>query len=190
MKQVLIWMAAFLVCQPAGYAEETAEPEKSVYDFKMKTIDGKELKLSEYKGKVLLIVNVASKCGYTPQYKELVELYKKYHKQGFEILGFPANNFGQQEPGTDQEIKVFCTENYDVNFPMFSKISVKGEDQHPLFAYLTKQPNPDFTDEIKWNFEKILIGKDGKVLHRFRSKATPMGEEITKAIEEALKQES
>jgi len=166
-----------------GYA---AEKEWSLYDFSMKTIDGKELKLKDYKGKVLLIVNTASKCGFTPQYKDLQEIYRKYNEKGLVILGFPANDFGQQEPGTNPEIKEFCSLNYQVDFPLFEKVSVKGESQHPLFKFLTEQKNPDFTGEIKWNFEKILVGKDGQVLHRFRSKVKPNDRELVEAIELAL----
>lgn len=158
----------------------------SVYEFKPTNINGKETSLSEFKGKVLLIVNTASECGFTPQYEGLQALYEKYSDQGFAVLGFPANNFGGQEPGTDEEIKKFCKANYGVSFPMFSKVSVKGEDQHPLFKYLTSADNPDFTGEIKWNFEKFLIGKNGKLLHRFRSKVKPQSDEISRAIQEAL----
>lgn len=158
----------------------------SVYDFKPTNINGEETSLSQYKGNVLLIVNTASECGYTPQYEGLQALYENYSKDGFNVLGFPANNFGGQEPGTDEEIKQFCKVNYDVSFPMFSKISVKGEDQHPLFEYLTSADNPDFTGEIKWNFEKFLISKDGTLLHRFRSDAKPQSNEIKRAIEKAL----
>lgn len=158
----------------------------SIYEFKPTNINGKETSLSEFKGDVLLIVNTASECGFTPQYEGLQAVYDKYKDQGFKVLGFPANNFGGQEPGTDEEIKQFCSVNYGVKFPMFSKISVKGEDQHPLFQFLTSAENPDFTGDIKWNFEKFLIGKDGTLLHRFRSKIEPQSKEMTKAIEEAL----
>ncbi|HEX6983032.1 MAG TPA: glutathione peroxidase [Balneolaceae bacterium] len=158
----------------------------SVYDFKPANIDGKETSLSKYKGKVLLIVNTASECGYTPQYEGLQDLYEKYKDRGLVVLGFPANNFGGQAPGTDEEIKKFCKVNYGVTFPMFSKVSVKGEKQHPLFVYLTSAPNPDFTGEIKWNFEKFLIGRDGSLIHRFRSAIEPESKAITRAIEKAL----
>jgi len=158
----------------------------SVYQFNPKNIDGKEVSLGNYEGKVLLIVNTASECGYTPQYEGLQALYEEYSDQGVEIMGFPANNFGGQEPGTDEQIKQFCKVNYEVTFPMFSKVSVKGEDQHPLFQYLTSAENPDFTGEIKWNFEKFLIDKHGNLIHRFRSATTPQSDEITRAIEKAL----
>jgi glutathione peroxidase len=158
----------------------------SVYEFKPTNIDGKETSLSEYKGKVLLMVNTASECGYTPQYEGLQAIYEQYKDDGLVVMGFPANNFGGQEPGTDEQIKKFCKVNYDVSFPMFSKISVKGDDQHPLFTYLTSAENPDFTGEIKWNFEKFLIDKQGKLVHRFRSDVTPQSDEITRAIEKEL----
>ncbi|MGD8428559.1 MAG: glutathione peroxidase [Balneolaceae bacterium] len=158
----------------------------TVYKFKPTNIDGKETSLSTFKGKVLLIVNTASECGFTPQYDGLQTLYKTYKDQGLAVLGFPANNFGGQEPGTDEEIKQFCKVNYEVTFPMFSKVSVKGGNQHPLFTYLTTVENEDFTGEIKWNFEKFLIGKNGKLIRRFRSTKKPQSKEITRAIEKAL----
>lgn len=173
---------------PMVMADES-EKEKSLYDFKMKDIDGKEVNMKDFKGNVLLIVNTASKCGYTPQYKDMVEVYKQYKKEGLVVLGFPANEFGQQEPGADKEIKEFCTLNYKVDFPMFSKVVVKGEKQNPLFRYLTTQKNPDFTGDIKWNFEKFLIARDGRLLHRFRSKVKPTDKILKEAIEEALKEE-
>ena len=158
----------------------------SVYEFKPTNINGKETSLSTYEDKVLLIVNTASECGYTPQYEGLQALYDKYKDNGLVVLGFPANNFGGQEPGTDKEIKQFCEVNYGVNFPMFSKVSVKGNEQHPLFEYLTSAENPDFTGAIKWNFEKFLIGTDGKLKHRFRSDVTPQSDKLKKAIEKEL----
>ncbi|SHF27278.1 glutathione peroxidase [Fodinibius roseus] len=162
------------------------KPVDSVHNFSLTTIDGKEASLDKYNGKVLLIVNTASECGFTPQYEGLQALYEKYKDEGLVVLGFPANNFGGQEPGTDEEIKQFCKVNYDVSFPMFSKISVKGEDQHPLFNYLTSASNPDFTGEIKWNFEKFLVDKEGTLVRRFRSDTTPKSNQILKAIETAL----
>ncbi len=175
-------LTIFLVMSLAS-ANITAD---TVYEFKPTNINGKETSLSTYKGKVLLIVNTASECGYTPQYEGLQALYEEYKDEGLVVLGFPANNFGGQEPGTDKEIKQFCKVNYDVDFPMFSKVSVKGEDQHPLFQHLTTAENPDFTGAIKWNFEKFLIGTDGKLKHRFRSATTPQSEEVTRAIEKEL----
>jgi len=161
--------------------------ESSVLDFTMTNIDGKDVKLGKFKGKVLLVVNTASKCGYTPQYEGLESVYKKYNAQGLEILGFPANNFGGQEPGSNEEIKEFCTTKFKVTFPMFAKISVKGEDQHPLFKFLTNpQTNPDFAGDIKWNFNKFLIDRQGKVVARFGSKDAPDSEAVTTAIEKQL----
>ncbi|WP_395078455.1 glutathione peroxidase [Gracilimonas sp.] len=160
--------------------------DNSFYDFNMKDIDGNEIPLAEYKGKVVMVVNVASKCGYTPQYEGLQSIYEQYNDDDFVILGFPANNFKGQEPGTNEEIKEFCTLEYGVEFPMFSKVSVKGEDQSELFTYLTSQPNPDFEGEIKWNFEKFLIDKEGNLVRRFRSNVEPESDEIVKSIEELI----
>lgn len=162
---------------------------KSIYDYKVKTIDHKEISLSEYKGKVLLIVNVASQCGLTPQYKDLQALYEKYHAKGFEILGFPANNFGQQEPGTEEEIKAFCSKNYNVTFPMFEKVSVKGNDMCELYQFLTKKElNGTMNAEVSWNFEKFLIDKNGKLVANYEPTTKPMSEKITQKIEELLAQ--
>ncbi len=160
----------------------------SVYEFKMKNIDGSEVKLEAYKGKVVMIVNTASKCGLTPQYEGLQAIYDKYKGKDFVVLGFPANNFMGQEPGTESEIKEFCTLKYKVSFPMFSKISVKGADQHPLYTYLTNEKsNPGFAGDIGWNFEKFLIGKDGKTLARFSPSTKPDDASVIEAIEKALK---
>jgi glutathione peroxidase len=159
----------------------------NVLEFTLNSIDGKPAPLSQYGGKVVLLVNVASKCGYTPQYAGLEKVYEKYKDQGFVILGFPANNFGGQEPGTNEEIKTFCSSKYNVTFPMYSKISVKGADMHPLYQFLTdKQANPRTGGDIQWNFTKFLIGKDGKVIARFESAVTPESPEVTSAIEKAL----
>lgn len=161
---------------------------KSIYEFKLNSIDGKEVKLESYKGKVILIVNTASKCGFTKQYDGLQELYKLYEKDGFVILGFPANNFMHQEPGNNQEIQNFCRINYGVTFPMFGKISVAGKDIHPLYKYLTdKKTNPKFGGKISWNFNKFLISKDGRIINRFGSTTTPLDKNVIAAIEEALK---
>lgn len=154
----------------------------NVHEFTLKTIDGQPAPLSQYKGKVMLLVNVASKCGYTPQYTGLESLYQKYKDRGLVIVGVPANNFGGQEPGTDAEIKTFCTRTYNVTFPMLSKVSVKGEDKTPLYQYLTSENG----GEVKWNFTKFLVGKDGKVIGRFESKVTPESPEMTQAVEKAL----
>jgi glutathione peroxidase len=155
----------------------------SVHEFTLPSIDGAAAPLSAYKGKVVLIVNVASKCGYTPQYAGLEKLYETYKDRGFVILGFPANNFGAQEPGTNEEIKTFCSRNYNVTFPMYSKISVKGDDKTPLYQYLTGAAG----GEIQWNFTKFLVGADGKVIQRFEPKVTPDSAELTGAVEKALK---
>ena len=157
-------------------------------DFTLNSIDGQPAPLSQYKGKVVMIVNVASKCGYTPQYAGLEALYEKYKSKGFVILGFPANNFGAQEPGTNEEIKTFCSRTYNVSFPMYAKISVKGDDKHPLYQFLTdKEANPATGGDIKWNFTKFLVGKDGKVIARFESAVTPESPEVSAAIEKALR---
>jgi len=157
-------------------------------DFTMKDIDGKDVDLAKtYKGKVVLMVNVASKCGLTPQYEELEKLYEGYKARGLVILGFPANEFGAQEPGTEKEIKEFCTSKYKVTFPMFSKIVVKGEGIHPLYKFLTeKETDPAYAGVIQWNFTKFLVGRDGKLAARFEPKTTPSSKEVVAAIEAAL----
>lgn len=156
-------------------------PAKSVYDFSFKTIDGKEVKLSKFKGKKILIVNTASKCGYTPQYEDLEKLHKQYGNKVV-LIGFPAGNFGGQELATNSEIKEFCTGKYNVDFLLAEKSSVKGNDITPLFKYLTSAENPDFTGDINWNFEKFLINEKGQLVHRFRSKVKPLDESITKNL--------
>lgn len=159
----------------------------SVLDFKVKDIDGAEVALSKYQGKVLLIVNTASQCGLTPQYKGLEEVYKKYKDQGLEVLAFPANEFGQQEPGTDEQIKEFCTSKYNVTFPVFSKIVVKGKGIHPLYSFLTGDAtDPKFPGPIGWNFAKFLVNRKGEVIARFDPKTTPESEDVVKALEKAL----
>jgi glutathione peroxidase len=158
-----------------------------VYSFTLNSIEGNPAPLADYKGKVVLIVNVASQCGYTPQYTALESIYEKYKDQGFVILGFPANNFGAQEPGTNEEIKTFCTRKYSVKFPMYSKISVKGDDQAPLYSYLTKQTGTGLSGDIKWNFTKFLVDKNGNVVQRFEPAVTPDSKEMTQAIEKQLK---
>src|SRR5271154_6312149 len=160
----------------------------SVLDFTLNSIDGKAAPLSEYHGKVVLIVNVASRCGYTPQYTGLEKIYEKYKDRGFVILGFPANNFGGQEPGTNEEIKTFCSSKYQVTFPMYSKVSVKGADATPLYQFLTdKKSNPATGGEIEWNFTKFLVDRNGKVIARFEPAITPESADVTGAIEKALK---
>lgn len=199
MKMIILGLiaAATIGCQGQVVAMQTPTQNptsdstttvKSFYDFKMKNIDGKEISLGDYKGKVLLVVNVASFCGNTPQYKALEKLYKDNKDKGFEILGFPANEFGQQEPGSDTEIKQFCTSKYDVTFPMFSKIVVKGDGIHPLYQWLIA--NADRHEDIEWNFAKFLIGKDGKVVKRYSPKTQPDSADVTGAIAEALAQQT
>jgi len=153
----------------------------TIYDFKVKSIEGKDFKLSKYKGKKVLIVNTASKCGYTKQYADLQKLADQY-KGKLVVIGFPANNFNGQEPGTNADIKEFCTKNFGVTFPLTEKVSVKGLDIAPIFQYLTTQENPDFTGDIKWNFEKFLIDENGKLIHRYRSATTPLSTEITSQL--------
>jgi len=180
-----ILIAAFTMT--AFISSVSADDAKSVHEFSVKDIDGKDIDLSKYKGKALLIVNVASKCGKTPQYANLVALQKSFKKKGLLVLGFPANNYGKQEPGTNDEIKEFCSSKYQVDFPMFAKVSVKGDDKAPLFQYLTTADNPDAKGDIKWNFEKFLIGKDGKLIRRFNSGVVPDSDEVVAAVEKAVK---
>jgi glutathione peroxidase len=160
----------------------------NIYDFTLPSIDGKPMPLVEFKGKVVLVVNVASRCGYTPQYSALESLYEKYKDQGFVIVGFPANNFGAQEPGTNEEIKTFCSRKYNVTFPMYGKVSVKGDDQTPLYQYLTKQTGPSIAGDIKWNFTKFLVDRNGNVVERFESAITPDAKEVVSAVEKQLSQ--
>lgn len=161
--------------------------QTSLYDFTMKDIDGNNVKLSDYKGKTVLIVNVASFCGYTKQYAPLEQLYTQYKDKGLVILGFPANDFGAQEPGTDTEIKEFCSTKYNVTFPMFSKVTVKGVDKHPLFAWLTSGGgDAAMAGEIDWNFEKFLVGPDGRLVARYETRTEPMSETITSDIKRSL----
>ncbi len=178
MKTIALLTALFLLQTVVARAG-------SIYDIKVKDIDGKDVSLSDYKGKVLLIVNVASKCGFTPQYKGLEATYEKYKDKGFVVLGFPCNQFGGQEPGSNEEIKTFCSQKYNVSFPLFDKIEVNGEKRHPLYSALTGKESP-FPGSIGWNFTKFLIGKDGKIVKRFESKVTPDSPEVTQAIEAAL----
>ena len=153
----------------------------SIHTFEFKTIDGKTMSFSSFKGKKILIVNTASKCGYTPQYEDLEKLHKQYGSKLI-IVGFPANNFGGQEPGTNSDINIFCKKNYGVTFIMASKVSVKGNDMDPLFKWLTSQENPDFTGDIRWNFEKFLLDENGKLVHRYRSGTNPLDKDLINAI--------
>jgi glutathione peroxidase len=162
---------------------------KSIYDFTMKSIDDQPVSLGSYKGKVVLLVNVASKCGFTPQYAGLEALYEKYKDRGFVIVGVPANNFAQQEPGTNAEIKTFCSRKYNVTFPMMSKVSVLGDDKTPLYVYLTSpSDDPKFGGDIKWNFTKFLFDRNGKPVARFEPNVTPDSPEVAAAVEAALGQ--
>jgi glutathione peroxidase len=159
----------------------------SPLNFVVKDIDGKEQNLSQYKGKVVMIVNVASRCGFTPQYEQLEAVYKKYADRGFVILGFPANNFKGQEPGSDEQIKQFCTSKYNVTFPIMSKVSVVGDDKTPVYKFLTeRQTAGDFAGEIGWNFNKFLIDRNGNVIARYNSRTKPDDAKVTGEIEKAL----
>lgn len=177
---LLVVAVAFAV---ASGEEKGSTKVSGPLDFKVKGIDGKDVDLAAYKGKVVLFVNVASKCGYTSQYKGLEAIYQKYNKDGLVIVGVPANEFGAQEPGTDDEIKTFCETNYKVTFPMLSKIAVKGDAIAPLYKHLTsKDTNPKFAGDIGWNFEKFLINRKGEVVARYKSGVKPESDEMTKAI--------
>jgi len=158
-------------------------------NFKMTSLDGKEVDLAQFKGKVVLFVNVASECGYTPQYKTLQALYEKYGKDGLVIVGVPSNDFGAQEPGSNAEIAAFCKKEYGVTFPMLAKVVVQGNGQAPLYKFLTeKQTNPKFAGPVRWNFEKFLIGRDGTVLNRFAADVDPASPEFEKSLRDALQQ--
>jgi glutathione peroxidase len=185
-RTIIVWIVSFGFFYFNGLS--FAGTPSSIYDFEMTDINGKKVSLAQFKEKVVLIVNVASKCGLTPQYKGLQEVYSKYKDKGFVILGFPANNFREQEPGTNADIKEFCTINYGVEFPMFSKISVLGEDIHPLYRFLTgKQTNPEFPGDIRWNFDKFLVNKNGKIINRFHPKIKPQDPKLIEAIETLFK---
>lgn len=177
----LLTLLALVAALPA-----LAQSVKSLHDIPLKTIDGKDTSLKAYEGKVVLLVNVASKCGYTPQYKGLEALYQKYKDKGVVVVGVPSNDFGGQEPGTAEEIVEFCQKNFGVSFPLMSKAKVVGTEQHPLFAALTGKESP-FPGPVKWNFGKFVIGKDGKLTARYDSKTTPESAELSDAIEKALK---
>ncbi len=171
----------------AAKKESTKDATPAALSFNMKSLDGKPVDLSKYKGKVVLMVNVASKCGTDAAVQEPTRLHEKYAKEGLAVLGFPANEFGKQEPGTDDEISEFCTKNYGVEFDMFSKVVVNGEGQCPLYKFLTsKETDPKFAGPIKWNFEKFLIDRDGQVVARFEPKIKPDAPEVLKAIEAEL----
>ena len=179
MKQILLAAAAALAATSAAFAGP-------LYDIPLKDIKGQPTSLKPYEGKVMLIVNVASKCGNTPQYKQLEELHQKYQQGRLAVLGFPCNDFGGQEPGTNEQIQEFCTSKYSVTFPLFDKVVVKGPDKHPLYEALSGPSSP-FPGDVKWNFGKFLVGKDGKILARFEPKTKPDAPEVIAAIEAALK---
>lgn len=184
MKFVISFIVSALAAS-ASIAQTTTESSMpAFYTFTMKTIDGKDKPLVQYKGDVLMVVNVASFCGYTPQYKDLEDLYESYKDKGFKILAFPANNFGSQEPGTNEEIKSFCETNYKVSFDLFSKISVKGIDQHPLYQYLTKES--EFKGEIGWNFTKFLVDRNGNIVARYSTRVVPTAKEVQQKIAELI----
>ncbi|MGA2422110.1 MAG: glutathione peroxidase, partial [Candidatus Acidiferrum sp.] len=181
---MMLKLVCFLFLFAAG---AVMAADKSVYDFTLNSIDGQPAPLAAYKGKVVLLVNVASRCGFTPQYTALEAVYEKYKDRGLVIVGIPANNFGSQEPGTNQEIKTFCSSKYNVTFPMMAKISVKGSDQAPLYQFLTdKTAHPETGGDIQWNFTKFLVGADGRIVARFEPNVTPDSPQITSAIEAAL----
>lgn len=183
---LLLVLAATLGAAPAARADDP-KPVPPVLNFKMKDIDGHEVSLDRYQGQVLLIVNVASFCGNTPQYASLQKLYDQYHQRGFTVLGFPANEFGKQEPGSDSEIKEFCTSHYRVTFPVFSKIVVKGQGQAPLYHFLTdKKTDPRYGGDIEWNFAKFLINRKGEIVARFKAGLDPQKPEVVQAIEKEI----
>jgi len=180
--KILAFAAALLLTAAGAWAEAN-----SVYGYTLSDIDGATVSFDQFRGKVLLVVNTASRCGYTYQFDGLEALYKKYQDRGFLILGFPSNDFLGQEPGTNQEIKQFCTLAYGVSFPMFAKIKVTGRDMHPLYRYLTdKGTDPRFAGPISWNFNKFLIGRDGAILGRFRTQDEPQSAAVRAAVEQAL----
>jgi glutathione peroxidase len=187
-KYLVLGAAALLIgAASATFAEGDSKKPAPALDFTMKDIDGKDVKLSKYQGKVIMVVNVASRCGNTPQYASLEKLYETYKDKGFVILGFPANEFLQQEPGTDKEIKQFCTSKYNVTFPMFSKIVVKGAGQHPFYKHLTsKETDPKFGGDIEWNFAKFIINRKGEIVGRVKAGTDPSKPEVVAEIEKQL----
>jgi glutathione peroxidase len=177
-------IAAVMLMVLAGIQNKPAGSAPPALNFTMNSLSGQAIDLSKYQGRVVLMVNVASQCGYTPQYEGLEELHKKYAAKGLAVLGFPSNDFGAQEPGTNAEIAQFCKQNYGVEFDMFSKIVVKGQGQAPLYRYLTNHPK--FRGDVAWNFEKFLIGRNGEVIGRFKSEVEPLSRQMVSAIETAL----
>lgn len=176
---------AWLAAAPA-VAEPDAAPA-SLLDLEARRLSGPVESLGRYRGEVLLVVNTASRCGFTPQYEGLQSLYERYHERGFTVLGFPSNDFREQEPGTDAEIGAFCEANYGVEFPMYSKVSVKGDDAHPVYAYLTSQPAP-IGGPVEWNFQKYLVDREGRVVKRFSPRTEPGAPEVVAAIESLLRE--
>lgn len=166
----------------------TAADGRSFYDFKAKSLGGKDVGMSQYSGKVSLVVNTASLCGYTGQYKELQEIWAKYRDRGLVVLGFPSNDFGKQEPGADKDIKEFCDLKYRVSFPMFTKDAVSGKDKQPIYKFLTEEANPTLKGEVKWNFEKFLVNKKGQIVARYPSKIKPDDTEVIQKIEALIKE--
>jgi len=185
MKLFWILSMGLIIGLPAFGQQDKTLKERNFHDFTVETIEGEQLDLSSMKGKKVLVVNTASKCGFTPQYADLQKLYEEYGKEDFTVIGFPANNFANQEPGNDEEIKRFCRKNYGVTFPMMSKISVKGEDQHPLYQWLTqKRYNGKINSKVQWNFQKYLINEQGELVNVFHPKIKPRDEKILSWIKE------
>lgn len=190
--QTLLIVTAFLLsaCSLLAKTEQPMRGIKNVYDLSAISIEGENISLSKYRGEVLLVVNTASKCGFTSQYKALEQIYTQYHAQGFEVLGFPSNDFFSQEPGTNSEIKSFCEKSYGVSFPLFQKVAVTGPERDSVFQYLTRNGPSEFTGPISWNFEKFLLDRRGLIRGRWGSFTTPDNIEITSKIEELLKEKS
>lgn len=183
MKRFLaVWLALLTGAAPGAAAQDA--PEGGVHSFTVATIDGAQKPLADYRGKALLVVNTASRCGFTPQYASLEKLYDSYGPRGFEVLAFPSNDFMGQEPGSNEEIKEFCALRYQTSFPLFAKISVKGGGAHPLYRYLTSRPGME--GDISWNFNKFLVDPDGRVVARFGSRTDPLSKELTSRLEEIL----
>jgi glutathione peroxidase len=192
MRQLFLVCGLLLANQtlPLCAQQKGGGPKSGIYQFQLRTIDGEKVDLGQYKGKVLLIVNVASECGYTDQYKGLQALHKKYAKDGLAVLAFPCNDFGGQEPDGEAKIKAFARKNYGVEFDLFSKIKIAGNDAEPLYKFLTsKDTNPKHSGEVKWNFEKFIVGRDGGIVTRFASDIEPESDEVVSAVRAALKKD-
>lgn len=180
----ILLMASLLLLLPGHRL--IADEQAGVYDYQVNTLEGEQIDLSRFRGQVLLIVNTASKCGFTPQYRELEELYNMYREKGFTVLAFPSNDFGKQEPGTNQEIRNFCTQTFGITFPVMCKLPVTGDEKQPLFQFLTENSPEEFQGEIGWNFEKFLIDRKGQVRARFSSFINPMSTRLRDNLEELL----